>query len=552
MPVMNKIVKNINSRRGIIKPHRLKRLWMLTPVIAIVSMIVFTTGCQEQWNDHYKTESKIVSDLNVLEYLKSKPEYSEFVKVLENTGVADELTRDQDLTVWAVNNESFANFQDKIIDSDTFTIEYHINNLSISLGKMFDGQRLPSLNGKYIPITINTEDTLITKSSIVKANQFCSNGIVHEINSVMTPTISIYEYLQNLGDDYSIIVDSLFSQNDTIFDLANSVPIGVDETGNTIYDSVFVVDNPIFEVVDFRSEFEQITMFLPNNDVLNNCLTNYVNQLNGMGEEITLEDSVTAFDWIKSALFYDGIVKDYGSELDIESLDGSVWRTSVQEISANSNLMSNGLVYDITKMKIPNNIFIKRIKSLFHYIEYIPQSERDNYIEYLNTITAGVASADNASFPDIGIASWTYKIIKLAGSISDDQPAGFETTPIKIETLEDNTTLGSEMLIPPGEYKFYLGFRSKNHANINVYVNGIQIAEDLSVTASTPWNYDRVTQTYPGTKWDGLGGLVNIVDIPGVDMASIKIKIEFSSLSTGTKEEIQAYHWAMVPTENNY
>lgn len=549
---MNKIIKTINYIRGIIKPHSLQGLRLLIPALAFILVAMYTTSCQDQWDKHYSAESKTVSDLNVLEYLKSKPEYSEFVKVLEETGVDEELTRNQDLTVWVINNDNFVNFEEAIVTSDTFTIQYHINNLSIGVNKMVDGLRLPSLNGKYIPISITNGDTLITKSKIVTPNQYCSNGVVNEINSVMTPTISIYEYLQNLGEDYSIIVDSLFSQNDTIFDLANSTPIGVDSTGNTIYDSVFVIDNPIFETVDFRSEFEQITMFLPNNDVLTACLDNYVTQLTGMGQEVTLEDSVLAYDWIKSALFYDGIIKDYGSELDLESLGGGIWRTSVQTINTNSQLMSNGLVYDITKMKIPNNVFIKRIKSLFHYIEFVPQDIRDNYIQYYNNLTGGVVSADNVKFPEIGITSWTYKCLKVTGSIGDGLPCGFETTPIKIEELEDHTTLGTEMLIPAGEYRFYLGVHSKNHANINVYINGIQITEDLQVNSSNPWNYDRVTETYPGTKWDGLGGLVNIIDIPGSGMTSIKIKVEFSSLSTGSREEIELYHWAMVPTENNY
>ena len=496
MPVMKlsrKIMKNI---RGILKSLDRKNNWHYTPILAIITVLLLNvnTGCQDQWDTHYNEESKIVSDLNVLEYLESKPEYSDFLAVLKSTGVAEELTRNQDLTVWVINNDNFTDFQSKIVTSDTFTIQYHINNLAVGLNKIVDGLRLPSLNGKYIPISITDGDTLITKSSFVKPNQFCSNGVVHEINSVMTPTISIYEYLKQLDDDYSIIVDSLFSQNDTVFDAANSAPIGVDETGNTIYDSIFVIENPIFDVVDFRSEFEQITMFLPNNTVLTECLDNYVNQLIGMGEEVTMEDSVLAFDWIKSALFYPGIVKDYGSVLDLESLGGGIWRTSVQQINTNSQLMSNGLVYDVTKMKIPNNVFIDRIKSLFHYIEYIPLEERDNYITYLNSLTGSVATADNASFPDIGIPSWTYKIIKVTGDLNDGLGCGFETHPIKIETLEDNTILGSEMLIPPGEYNFYLGVQSKNHANLNVWVNDKQVASDLSVNSSNPWNYDRVNR----------------------------------------------------------
>jgi len=131
-------------------------------------------------------------------------------------------------------------------------------------------------------------------------------------------------------------------------------------------------------------------------------------------------------------------------------------------------------------------------------------------------------------------------------------PVGFEANPIKLETLDDNTILGSEMLIPPGEYKFYLGFWCKNHPLVNIYFNGESVAEGLDVSDSNPWNYDRVTQTVSGTKYDGLGGLVNIVNVPGEDMASVRIKIEFHSMGKSSNEELKPYHWALVPTENNY
>lgn len=544
--------KAVENRNGFTKYWRYVNLKMLALVFTLSLSVFF--GCNEKWNPHYNEGSTVVSDLNLLEYLKTKPEYSKYVEVLERTGVAEELTRDQNLTVWVVNNDGMAPLDQQTVPSDTFIIRFHINSLSLGLSNLYDGQRLPSLNGKYIAVSKADNLMLVGTSEISTTEQFCKNGVIHEIDALMTPTISIYEYLNGLGDNYSSIVDSIFSKNDTIFDEANSTPIGVDITGNTVYDSVFVIDNPLFDVVDIRSEFEQITMFLPDNEVLNECLTNYVDQLEGIGRNVEHEDSILAFNWIISALFYDGLIKNYGAELDLESIDGKIWRTSIQQVSSIARQMSNGLVYDITKMKIPNNVFITRIKSLFHYIEFVPEENRDALIQYNNTLTAGVATADsdNKSFVSIGVLSWTYKILKITGDLADGLPAGFETSPIKIETLEDNTILGSEMKIPGGEYKFYLGFQAKNHGYINVYFNGEMVAEGLDVEPSNPWNYDRNTECTPISKWDGLGGLVSIVNIPGNEMSSVKIKIEFNRTGKGTAEEVKIYHWALVPTENNY
>ncbi len=67
-----------------------------------------------------------------------------------------------------------------------------------------------------------------------------------------------------------------------------------------------------------------------------------------------------------------------------------------------------------------------------------------------------------------------------------------------------------------------------------------------------PWKYDRSTNTVPGTKWDGLGGLVGIVNIEGDEVRTFKIRVEVALLGKSSTEEMKLYHWALVPTQNNY
>lgn len=71
-----------------------------------------------------------------------------------------------------------------------------------------------------------------------------------------------------------------------LFDKANSIPTGVDITGNTVYDSVFYVYNPLFEKAQFNSEFKQFTLFLPDNEVLKDCFTKLNTQYKAMGKRL--------------------------------------------------------------------------------------------------------------------------------------------------------------------------------------------------------------------------------------------------------------------------
>src|SRR5690606_20503739 len=158
------------------------------------------------------------------------------------------------------------------------------------------------------------------------------NGVVHELDKLMKPSQSIYDYLHNLGDDYSIIRDSVFALNDTIFDVANSIPIGVDPTGNTLYDSVFVIQNPIFEKADFRSEFSQVTMMLPSNDVIEQCFEDLSELYGQFGKAFVREDSLKAYNWIRDAVFFGSVIENYGAETDLVSAGGKLWRTTVQKV----------------------------------------------------------------------------------------------------------------------------------------------------------------------------------------------------------------------------
>lgn len=527
----------------------------------IVALLLLTFySCSEKWDEHYGDGEKsegFVSSLNLLDYLKSNAEYSKFVEVLERTGVAEELTRNQDLTVWAVKNDAMDALASMTAFTDTFIIQYHVNNLSFGKAKLADGLRMRSLNGKYISVSSENDQNYVADSKVITSDQFCKNGVVHEIEQLMVPVISLYEYLQTLGPNYSTIVDTIFNANRTIFDVENSAPIGVDVTGNTVYDSVFVIQNPLFEQVDFRSEFEQITMFLPDNDVIDNCLATLGEQLKAMGKPFVLADTVMAMNWITEALFYEGLISDYHADIDLISVYDRVWRTTIQHVNPDFKKMSNGLIYTVSKMKVPNNVYITRIKSLVHYYEFTDSISRPDLIQFYNVVEPIATNAypkttDSWNFVKYGYGSGVYKILYMRGmSARDDLNLGVEFSPLKIETLPDNSIQATEMLIPAGEYKLYFGFQSKNHPYINVYFNGSLIKEDLNVDPSNPWNYDRVTETVV-PKYDGLGGLVEIVNVDGEGLQHVKFKIEFNRLGKGSSEELKIYHWALVPTENNY
>lgn len=537
---------------------------MKTKFLFLIGLAILAVSCNDRWDEYYYSNSgkEEELDLTMTEFLDQHSEYQEFYDMLKSTGLDQELDRDQELTLWVVNNTGMQ--LSEVEAGDTLRMQYHMNYLPFIRTDLKNGKRIRSLNGIYFQIT-NRNDSIFTNSSQVLKSYRLKNGVIHEIDQLMKSRINMYDYLTQLGEDYSIIRDTIFKYDVRVFDRANSTPVGVDKTGNTIYDSIFYVYNPLFEKSQFNSEFSQFTCFLPSNAVIENCFLSMHDQYQKMGKTVTLADSLLAFQWIKEAMFYNGVITDL-SQVDIKSAFNRTWRTTVQELEADRfEEMSNGRLYYMKKVKIPNNVIISRIKSLVHYWEYLdvryPDPE-DLYVfkgvvEKINnpTIFVGDATPVPEVLPN-------YVLLQMEGNLDSEDEFSVEFPPLERYTDEVTGAYKARVMqVPTGEYNLYMGFRSSGHPYVNVYFNGEKInLNPIQASLSTPWNYDRVNETSSdldpvnGVKrWNGLGGLVGVVQIDGDGMASFRIKVEFAKLNdAGSQKKMQIYHWTLKPTANNY
>ena len=525
-----------------------------------LALVAFAlSSCNDKWADHYFGASKGEEQLNITttEFFNTHPEYSAFYSMMKKTGLDKELDKNQQLTIWVVTNDSMA--KSGITDNDTLRMKYHINYLPFVLSDLKSGLRILSLNGIYFQIGAKDNNLYANSSEITKSFRL-TNGVIHEISALMKSKVNMYDYLKGLGNDYSIIRDSIFKYNTQVFDKVNSIPIGVDKTGNTVYDSIFYVSNPLFSSVQFNSEFSQFTAFLPSNAVIDSCLSSLNAQYLKMGKVIAQSDTILAINWIKQAMFYNGTLTDF-SATDIKSAFSMVWRTTVQQLDTQNPVeLSNGLLYNVKKIKIPNNVIITRIKSLVEYWQYQDAVYPDPADLYTFTGMVGTPSVfvDSAT-PDPAVLP-NYITLNISGDVNSTSEFSMEFPPLKTYLDANGATKVEVMQVPTGEYYLYMGFHSSGHPYVDIYFNDVLIGTDLPIDLSTPWNFDRVTETSLDlnpvsgiAKWDGLGGLVGVVNVTGDGLASFKIKVQFNKLeAAGGSKSLRVYHWALKPTANNY
>lgn len=495
----------------------------------ILLTICFLTGllmaCQEKWEDYYKEKQEgsgevSILDANLMDYLKDQPEYSEFVKLLEETGVADELTRNQILTVWAPVNETFPS--DRVaamsLEDKKTLCQNHINFIALYNTKLENDKLIKTLAGKNLLIKEVEEDLFsIDNVSLEGGEQACSNGVVHKIKGWLVPRLNIFDYMLRAGEDYSVFRDSVLTYSDTVFKPSQSFVLGVDSMGNTIYDSVFVIENSFLNKGDIRNEDKDYTLFMPSNEVIETMYQEMGDYFTNQGKVFSASDSSKFMNWIMKSVIYEDRIDHYSGIL--KSVYGNEWRTEYQQINPTPQECSNGLVYRIEKIHIPKYLYLTSIQAYPYYIGSLPDDEIP--LHYQNS--TGTADKGNFTIMD------TYRnVMYSATGWNADYWVEFDTY------IKDNEGNVIEGKLASGIYKIMASHRSYKCKNVQMLING-QVVATYNAESSS-YNYK-----------------------PGVVKNEFEIKEEWANkllrirfVNVGKSDRICLEYVKFEPSEENY
>ena len=565
-------------------------------MIAAVLMLA-SYSCTDKWDQHYMpSEKEINSDLvevvnmSAEEFIQSNSDLSTIAGLFTDQGVFTRLgEKDQLFTVLAYSNTVMGGAQ---IEDPSFFANTCVSDLAFTPTKLVNGLSVRMWNGKYLEVSVqenaSTTDYFIAGSRITKIIQV-ENGFVYLMSDPIYAPKSMYEVLQALGDNYSMFKDLVFSYEERVFDRANSVPVGVDNTGNTVYDSVFVTKNLLMdryssggsESWNMRSEFFSSTMLIPNNTLVEGALTKaYQDVRDALSREPNANDTLKFEQYIIKSAFYDQILtpEQLDGTDDIYSVSGYIegesastpgvqWKPTVQRVNTASPVqLSNGVAYYTTALKIPNNVVIYRIKNRYYIWEYCNETEKEEYFKWNGL--ENISINDNGGFGPLGpwpfvpykcVRAWPTEAAKASGA-----EVSVETTGIALQP--DGTV--SVVMVPPGEYMLAMGFQSNSYPyKLDIYFNDELVKADLNPNI----HYDRVANGYPeGYNWrdyyaisnranyyDCDGANIGVVTITGTELQPIKIKIASRDIATigasgDSKARYQLHHWCLRPTENNY
>lgn len=590
------------------------------------SAVMLLGACSELSDkDYFKniettvnSDELVVVDMSSEEYLSKEPEYSSINELFKSHGIFTALEQKNQLsTMLVVENSDFQAPAGKEAEIDN-AVKAHVSDIAVSPANLKtegNNMRIMMCHGKYINVDLDDAARnegkiaghIMFGTSAVKKVVKTNSGYIYVLSSLLNIPKSIYDYITNLDDNYSILRDSILASGTKEFDKKNSKPIGVNDEGNTVYDSVFIYKNTHFleKNFDLSSESLTATLLLTSNAVVEEAIADAKVRLQkwGLWDEWNAERQYnfeyTMRHWIMDAAFFDKkltpetlLSKDEENDM-LTSIFSKYWKTSVQQINPTPIELSNGIAYQVTRLHIPNNVLIWRLKEDFSIYEFCSAEQKESFFQMLNMQFKACTTAVAAWTPLQGV--WPkHECRTLDLTVGDDASGDwqlvftpckriFETYPTRMEMvkkdwLKSNLTVTGikPFLIPPGKYT--LSFGSKQNQNMEitfkVRVKGstdvVAVSDPITLGSTTTFHYDRNPGNFiegydPSTEnlstnkkagnYDTDGGtVISELEIPDVkgDGSPVEITIEIASPTWNGNTTMVFNHWCLRPTKDNY
>ena len=333
-------------------------------ILTTAVLILFITGCNKEWDNHYNVYPDTV-DQNVWDAMQSDSKISQFVQVLKDYQLDTLFESDIPYTVFAPTNDALSNY----IGSGAFNdviIKYHIASHFINSSSIEGKRKVQTLTEKFALFEKNGNSIKIDGIEIDYQSPLYINGRYFIMDEVVEPNPNLYEYYDFTNP---ILSDYIDSQDTVILDKEKSKPLGFDEDGNTIYDTVSTIENKFeWEYFPVKQEFRtaSATLVFPLEEDYNAALDVMAESLGGIyndHNDIPLEWQTEV---LMEHLLYQGVFLNMLEKEDFiwESPTDTVKLLNVlgdsvviTYVPADQELCSNGYAYNYENFEIPDSLY---------------------------------------------------------------------------------------------------------------------------------------------------------------------------------------------------
>lgn len=306
------------------------------------ALITGTAGDTENTDD----TNTLVPDPgnNIMSVLQSDAEFETLSAAIAAAGLTDLLSSMGSYTLFAPNDAAFEALGTEAVDAllaDPDTLEgillYHViadQQVDAGAATELAGTTVASANGATFSITLDGDSLMINDATVTRADIEASNGIIHEIDTVLTPPEDTETVEPDTGDMFSVIqADENFSTLTAALE-ATGLSTVLANTDQTY--TLFAPTNAAFDALGG----DTVNALLADTDRLTDILLYHV-----ISEQSV--DSATAI-----GLAGTSIASANSDTLDI-SLDGAALMINDATVTRADINTSNGLIHEIDTVLTP-------------------------------------------------------------------------------------------------------------------------------------------------------------------------------------------------------
>ena len=135
---------------------------------------------------------------DVVALAQDTTDLSTLVTAVSTAKLVDTLQGEGPFTVFAPTNAAFEKLGDEQVqsllepenrDQLTKVLTYHVVPGTLTAADLSDGQKLETVAGETLTVMVDGVTVMVGDASVVQPDVEASNGVVHVIDSVLTPTV---------------------------------------------------------------------------------------------------------------------------------------------------------------------------------------------------------------------------------------------------------------------------------------------------------------------------------------------------------------------------
>jgi len=338
----------------------------LIKTIFSLSFLILIFGCTENWDEHYVYYPETVNQ-NVWEVIQNDNEISDFVQILKDFRYDTLFLNNSTYTLFIPTNQALAAFKAEN-EVDIMLLNYLITPNFVQSRGIKEKRKIQTLGDKFALFEHESGTIKLDGVELTKESPLYKNGKYFIMDEVAPVKPNIYEYYIKNNPFLKNYIDS---QDSIVIDKEKSRPIGFDQNGNTVYDTVSIIYNKFEETyfpVKHEFRHQTATIVFPKEEIYNEALSNMAQKLNSPGytdyTDIPVEwqNQVLIPHLLTQGVFENMIEPEEfqwlpGKELVVlKNIQGDSVMVTYKPVE--KSICSNGYAYNYDNFLIPDSLYM--------------------------------------------------------------------------------------------------------------------------------------------------------------------------------------------------